>query len=749
MGKSLQIAIYGKGGIGKSTIAANISAALAANGRRVLQVGCDPKHDSTRLLLRGQTPPTVLDYIRDMPPDNYSIDDIIMTGEFGVDCAEAGGPEPGIGCAGRGILTTFDLLDKLGVTDRGYDVIIYDVLGDVVCGGFAVPIRNEYSDRVYIITSGEFMSLYAANNILRGLANYETDRPRVGGIIFNARGGDYEEQRVFRFAEAVCLPIVETIPRDDTFALSERAFRCLVAEFSDSDLAKHFYSLAETVLTGLLYSARPVTDEELELKILSTPIAGNGKVFESDLRLGIEAVKDIASSASDSDPTSTASNTAAPTPLLSKSLVYKEPLHGCAFNGAISITTQLTDCVSIAHGPKSCAHIAFQAITSISRRLLLERGIVLPMQTAPPIVSTDMSESVMIFGGASMLEQRIRDLQKVGPPAIFVISTCPSGIIGEDILATAALSTSTTQVIPIATDGNLTGDHLQGVFLGYQHIAEALIDRDVTPEPDLVNIVAEKTIAESTTGNLNFIKEILERLDLRLNCRFICESSYEQIRGFMRAPINLLANGDYMGTALRDYLEQSFGAHFFEKAFPIGFADSSEWVRNLAALYNRPEAAELIIEDYAKRYQAMVNRLRPQLSGRRLMVITFNHDIDWILSTAIDVGMEIGFVGILNYSQDHGFNTEYSDQIGELNTNLDYTAMTRLDDVMRIQPDVLIGNYLPSGSLKVPVTDTIQLCPDVGFLAGIQMSARWAEMLRLNIGEGWRQDADLYRKYHS
>ena len=152
-----QVAVYGKGGIGKSTMSANISVALAERGLRVMQVGCDPKHDSTRLLLGGRAQRTVLDYVRDTPIGRRRLEDVIEEGTAGVLCTEAGGPEPGIGCAGRGILTTFDTLKRLGADSVDTDVRIYDVLGDVVCGGFAVPLRNEYADAVILVTSGEFI----------------------------------------------------------------------------------------------------------------------------------------------------------------------------------------------------------------------------------------------------------------------------------------------------------------------------------------------------------------------------------------------------------------------------------------------------------------------------------------------------------------------------------------------------------------------------------------------------------------
>ena len=197
-----QVAVYGKGGIGKSTMSANISVSLAEMGLKVMQVGCDPKHDSTRLLLEGRAQTTVLDYVRNVPVGRRKLEDVIEVGTSGVLCTEAGGPEPGIGCAGRGILTTFDTLKKLGAENLDTDVRIYDVLGDVVCGGFAVPLRGEYADGIVLVTSGEFMAMYAANNIMKGLSNFDTGKPRLIGIILNSRGVEGEDETVRRFAKA-------------------------------------------------------------------------------------------------------------------------------------------------------------------------------------------------------------------------------------------------------------------------------------------------------------------------------------------------------------------------------------------------------------------------------------------------------------------------------------------------------------------------------------------------------------------
>lgn len=180
--KTRRVAFYGKGGIGKSTIASNVSALLAMQGKKVLHIGCDPKADSTRLLCKERIK-TVLEVLEEK--DYPEREDLVYRSESGVWCVESGGPEAGNGCAGMGIITAMKELERLGVFEEDWDVVIYDVLGDVVCGGFSVPMRQRYVDRVYIVSSADFMSLYAANNILKGVVNYSDERNLLGGFVFN------------------------------------------------------------------------------------------------------------------------------------------------------------------------------------------------------------------------------------------------------------------------------------------------------------------------------------------------------------------------------------------------------------------------------------------------------------------------------------------------------------------------------------------------------------------------------------
>lgn len=247
----IKLAIYGKGGIGKSTLASNVAVALAQMGKRVMQVGCDPKSDSTRTLLGGRRIPTVLDVLREKGRVE-TLSEIVFPGTEGVFCVEAGGPRPGVGCAGRGIITAFQTLEELDAFGQlAPDVVLYDVLGDVVCGGFAMPIRDGYADRVYVVTSGEMMAMYAADNIISAVKTYA---PRgyagMGGIVLNCRGVEDESALVQRFSKESGVPIIGVIPRDALVQQAERQGQTAVSLFPDSPIAQAYREVARALFTG-------------------------------------------------------------------------------------------------------------------------------------------------------------------------------------------------------------------------------------------------------------------------------------------------------------------------------------------------------------------------------------------------------------------------------------------------------------------------------------------------------------------
>lgn len=242
------IAIYGKGGIGKSTTTSNISAALAEAGYRVIQIGCDPKSDSTNTLRSGNYLPTVLDSIRDSA--DVKIEDISVVGFKGVLCIEAGGPVPGVGCAGRGINAAITLLQELNLFETFKpDIVLYDVLGDVVCGGFAVPIREGITDRVYVVTSSDFMAVYAANNLFKAISKYApTGGAQLGGIIANSVLTPYARPLINDFAAETNAKVIGYVPRSSIVAQSELQGKTVIEANPDSEQAEVYRELARYII---------------------------------------------------------------------------------------------------------------------------------------------------------------------------------------------------------------------------------------------------------------------------------------------------------------------------------------------------------------------------------------------------------------------------------------------------------------------------------------------------------------------
>ena len=260
-----QIAIYGKGGIGKSTTTQNLTAGLVEAGKKVMVVGCDPKADSTRLLLGGLAQKTVLDTLRDEGED-VKLDQIMREGFLGTRCVESGGPEPGVGCAGRGIITSIGLLENLGAYTDDLDFVFYDVLGDVVCGGFAMPIREGKAKEIYIVASGEMMALYAANNISKGIKKYaRSGGARIGGIICNSRNVDRELDLLRAFSKELGTKLLYFVPRDNVVQHAEINRKTVIEYRPDCNQAQEYRNLAEALINNEDFTIpTPMTGDRLE-----------------------------------------------------------------------------------------------------------------------------------------------------------------------------------------------------------------------------------------------------------------------------------------------------------------------------------------------------------------------------------------------------------------------------------------------------------------------------------------------------
>jgi nitrogenase iron protein NifH len=262
-----QIAIYGKGGIGKSTTTQNTVVALAEMGRRVTIVGCDPKADSTRLILHSKAQTTVMDLARERGTvEDLELNEVLVEGYLGVKCAESGGPEPGVGCAGRGVITAINFLEENGAYTEDTDYVFYDVLGDVVCGGFAMPIRENKAKEIYIVTSGEMMAMYAANNISKGILKYAlTGTVRLGGLICNSRQTDKEMELIEALAKGLNTQLIHFIPRDNEVQRAEVRKMTVIEYNSTHPQADQYRQLARKIENNThMTIPTPLTMDELE-----------------------------------------------------------------------------------------------------------------------------------------------------------------------------------------------------------------------------------------------------------------------------------------------------------------------------------------------------------------------------------------------------------------------------------------------------------------------------------------------------
>jgi nitrogenase iron protein NifH len=271
-----KIAFYGKGGIGKSTTQQNTAAAMAHfYEKKIFIHGCDPKADSTRLILGGKPQVTLMDTLREEGETAITVEKVVKNGYKAIRCVESGGPEPGVGCAGRGVITAINLMEELGAYTPDLDFAFFDVLGDVVCGGFAMPIRDGKAEEVYIVASGEMMAIYAANNICKGLLKYANQSGvRLGGIICNSRKVDREQEFLGEFTAAIGTQMIHFVPRDNIVQKAEFNKKTVVEYDAECNQAQEYGKLAEKIINNQMFVIpKPLSMDELEAMVVKYGIA--------------------------------------------------------------------------------------------------------------------------------------------------------------------------------------------------------------------------------------------------------------------------------------------------------------------------------------------------------------------------------------------------------------------------------------------------------------------------------------------
>ncbi len=738
------IAFYGKGGIGKSTVLSNVTAALSKSGKKILQIGCDPKHDSTRLILGGFTQSTVLEQLNTL--GNVSLDSVMLTGCNGIKCIESGGPEPGVGCAGRGIIQMLNLLRDQGLDTKKYDYVFFDVLGDVVCGGFAVPMREGYADEVYIVTSGEIASLYAANNIAKGIKRFSTYHGKLGGVIGNGRGTRNERETIAAFSRLIGTEMIAFIPRSELIVQAEFDSKTIIEFAPNSDLAGVFQSIADHIERKQApVVPKPLTDKALdnflhEFCYNSKPTNQTYTVPPQSAKKDphLPQVNDVSTPSAQEKPASNSCGA------FSYSVKNREPVQGCSLAGAFAAIRKIKDAVTIMHAPQGCAYVSFSG--HLSRAAFSP-----PESRRPPnLLCTNMQETDVIFGGTQKLKDTVLKVHKKFPSyTIFIITSCPAGIIGDDInQVVEELKAAGIQLYYIPTDGVMnSGDFYNGMLNSYRVVAENLIDDTISATGDLVNIIGEQALAPTRNKSGEALNQIFQKLGIGVNCRFIGDTTIAEIRQFKKAKVNLPLFHDPIVRALTSFLETRFSMETIKAPLPVGFEQTAEFTRALGRRFNKMSEAEGLINEARINYEYHLSPLRKYFSGKKALIISPPHNIDWLISALMDLDVEVSKIYSSNlFPPRDSFSTKYSTKVPiEHNYSLDKYEQA----LVKERPDFVLTtgtvNALKSVSCDVLPNAVLPVYPTYGFDSGLVYADRLCSKLKHPSVEGWRYDKKLFQ----
>lgn len=625
----------------------------------MLQIGCDPKHDSTKSIINGIDQLTVLDAVK--MESGITLEDVMIHSRCGVDCIESGGPEPGIGCAGRGIITAMTELERLGLDQSTYDAVIYDVLGDVVCGGFAIPLRVDYSDAVLLVTSGEFMSIYAANNILRGALNHSPDIPRIGGIILNRKGLEDEDDAVERFAKAVGLPVVSRLSRDSLYAQAERDDVTVSEAFPESLPKRQFSDLADYVL-GIksgqhkLYTPHPLSDSDLDTLIKGKRVPPRNEGARAPIRKGTHSGE------------------------------------ACAARGAVSTASEVIDLPIIVHGPKSCGY-NMANIRDVHFLGDCKNRSVFSMAYRNNVQCSDMTDLDSIFGGIGKLEATVRRLYSAGEKTMMVITACIPGIIGDDVDSfktrmEAELDGLT--LLLIKTDGNILGDVRAGIGMVKMALA-GLIEPTTDVEKGKANLI----YFAGMSGGIRAaqVRELFDCVGLHLGTVLFKDCTLDEIRNAGNAEFNIPVTVNDMHSEITAEIETR-GMRILDRTLPIGIGKTEEWVRS----FNNGHldgATELYLERNRSRYLKILDKGIPMTRGRSVYIaIRFLPYVDWVVETLRDLEMDVIRVASIGPNRPLPLQ---DDSLAPISSNIEMLEM--FDEFQMCSPDLLLCDFRTTPNL--------------------------------------------------
>lgn len=609
-----KISVYGKGGVGKSSVASNLSYLLSKRGMKVLHIGCDPKHDSTRLLTNGIQQRTFMDSLLDGNEDG-----VIEEGSNGVSCVECGGAEPGIGCAGKGMISMFSYVERNTPPDT--DIRICDVLGDVVCGGFSVPMRRKETDGIIIVVSEDFMSVYAGNNILRGIKNLNGTECIIG-LVVNSRIPE-DRMRVEEFSRATGIPVIGIVDNSPVFSEAEAAGKTVAELRPKSEAAAELDSIADRIVEVMegkagRYSAHPLNDNALTQLAAKQPV--------TDLEPPAVRVRCTFDHVD-----------------RERGLVYKgkHAMPACTSHGAVQALLSLKDAAVVLHGPRNCAFLmeyAWMRRSSQSQKLRRE---------AYPdnLFASGMNATNVFTGDRQCLREAIEHAIGNGYRTVFVVQTCTADTIGTDIAGIInEIDRPDIDIVPVDTDAKFLGSKFGAIRGAYSAVA-SLMDWTQPVEKGLAGLICLEPDIMTDRNNVRKIGEMLEACGMRLGPTFIDVSTVEDMKRFARCEYFIQfgygpSYGMYEGIARATVPTDRV---FLGLDRPFTLFTVREWCERLSALTGCRESAMAYYEKQASEFERRAGYLRDRYRGCKAV---FYQRSDVYLEPFVEILRYMGFESV-------------------------------------------------------------------------------------------------------
>ncbi|MDD5659223.1 MAG: nitrogenase component 1 [Actinomycetota bacterium] len=429
--------------------------------------------------------------------------------------------------------------------------------------------------------------------------------------------------------------------------------------------------------------------------------------------------------------------------IYSKSLKNRETLHGCSLAGAFSLTTQIADGISIMHAPPGCGYISS---CGYSNAALIEK--IYDTLNYPSLntrlMLTNIREEDVIFGGKEILQDCIKRAVSVyGWKNIFIITSCASAIIGDNIEnAVSELKLNDNiDITVIDTQGVIGGDYYQGMIDVYRTIAKKYINTKIIPEKEdcLVNILNEKTMLGDADYNYLIIEKLLASFGIKVNCRYIRNTTLDEIRNFKKAAITLPYDDGFISHALVDFLREEYDIEIFGKKLPSGFYETYDWLTMAAGYFGKDKLLKKLLDKYRIRYEQIVEEQRKTLSGKSILIFSYNSNLDWIVKTIKDLGMKLEKICFVRSAENEDMPLDC-----DVDVEYGFNESERYSLIEKLKPDIVLAHINPVNVVEGVHYDTMPYYPKLGFFSGLELSKKWVQIFSIDFDEGWRNEKKLF-----